>query len=76
MGALCCKKAVETRHRINSAFTKDQEIWIDQKSKEKVQECINELNSDEEKVRRIVGNIRKRAELCIQENGGHFEHLL
>ena len=44
--------------------------------KEKVQECIDELNSDEEKVRRIVGNIRKRADLCINENGGHFEHLL
>ena len=44
--------------------------------KQKVQECINKLNLEEEKVRRIVGNIRKRAELCIQENGGHFEHLL
>ena len=44
--------------------------------KKKVSECIQELNSDPDKVRRIVGNIRKRAELCIAPNGGHFEHLL
>ena len=44
--------------------------------KKKVSECIAELNEDEDKLRQIVGNLRKRAELCVQENGGHFEHLL
>ena len=27
-------------------------------------------------VRKTVANIRKRAELCISQRGGHFEHLL
>ena len=27
-------------------------------------------------INKCVGNIRKRAELCIQANGSHFEHLL
>ena len=27
-------------------------------------------------VKNCVLNIRKRAQLCVQENGGHFEHLL
>ena len=46
------------------------------KIKEKVHKCVNELNSDKEKFHPIVGNFCKSAELCIQENGGHFQHLL
>ena len=30
----------------------------------------------EDDVRKMTQNIRKRAQLCLQENGGHFEHLL
>ena len=42
----------------------------------KKSECIQEFNSDPDKVRLIVENIRKRAELCIPQDGGHSEHLL
>ena len=28
------------------------------------------------KVRRMVQNIRKRAQICVDQNGGHFEHML
>lgn len=31
---------------------------------------------DSETIRRAVGSIRTRAAMCLQENGGHFEHLL
>ena len=44
--------------------------------KNKVHECIDHLNEDESKIRRIVENLRKRAELCIQQDGGHFEYLM
>ena len=27
-------------------------------------------------VRNAVTNIRKRCDLCIEENGGHFQHLM
>ena len=27
-------------------------------------------------INNCVGNIRRRAELCIKSKGGHFEHLL
>ena len=30
----------------------------------------------EDFVKKCVSNIRKRAELCIQQKGGHFEQLL
>ena len=42
----------------------------------KVQECINELNKDVPKVRRICDNLDKRSELCIGQDGGHIEHLM
>ena len=44
--------------------------------KKKVQECIDDLNKDPAKVRRIVGNMYKRARMCRNENGGHFEHKM
>ena len=44
--------------------------------KAKVQECIDELNEDEEKLRCIVENLRKRAQLWIEQEGGHFEFLM
>ena len=31
---------------------------------------------DQEKVRKTVSNILKRAQLCVEEKGGHFEHKL
>ena len=42
----------------------------------KVKECIDELNKDEAKVRRIVGNLYKRAQFCKNEDGSHFEHKM
>ena len=39
---------------------------------------VNEIaeNFSEQSVRKMTQNIRKRARLCLQENGGLFEHLL
>ena len=34
------------------------------------------LNMDKELVRKICRNVKKRAELCVAQKGGHFEHLL
>ena len=34
------------------------------------------LNKDEELVRKICRNAKKRAELCVAQKGSHFEHLL
>ena len=42
----------------------------------KVQECIDNLNKDEAKVRRIIGNLEPRAQLCIDQDGGHIEHSM
>ena len=42
----------------------------------KVKQCVDELNKDEAKVRRIVSNLYKRAQICKNENGGHFEHKM
>ena len=41
-------------------------------------ECLNQFSSemDPELLKRIELNIRKRAKLCIEQDGGHFEHLL
>ena len=44
--------------------------------KNKVKECVDELNKDEAKVCRIVGNLYKRAKICKDENGDHFEHKM
>ena len=33
-------------------------------------------NLDEENIRKTVANLLKRAQLCVQERGGHFEHKL
>ena len=44
--------------------------------KNKVKQCDDELNKDEAKVRRIVANLYKRAQICRNENGGHFEHKM
>ena len=43
-----------------------------------VKAVVNEIieNFSEADVRRMCQNIRKRANLCLLQNGGHFEHLL
>ena len=43
---------------------------------EAVNKAALELFMYEELVKRILLNIKKRAKLCIEQNGGHFEHLL
>ena len=48
------------------------------KTREELIDFVNEeLNSlSRAMVRRAVGHIRKRCELCIEENGGHFQQLM
>ena len=43
---------------------------------EAVNKAALELFMYEELVKRILLNIKKRAKLCIEQNVGHFEHLL
>lgn len=45
---------------------------------EELQEAIiNEVNNiNEEGLHRIFSNVKKRVNLCLDANGGHFEHLL
>ena len=43
---------------------------------EAVNKAAYELFMHQELVKRILLNIKKRAKLCIEQNGGHFEHLL
>ena len=33
-------------------------------------------NLEEDNVRKMAHHVKKRAELCRLQNGGHFEHLL
>ena len=33
-------------------------------------------NISEDELRKMAHNIKKRAQYCINANGGHFEHLL
>ena len=42
--------------------------------KKVVEEFFDSLSPDF--INNCVGNIRRRAELCIKSKGGHFEHLL
>ena len=51
---------------------------IKPRNKIELMECLNEFASemDPEMLKRIEMNIRKRAKLCLDQNGGHFEHLL
>ena len=37
---------------------------------------INELNQYENKIRKIIVNVHKRADICIKQKGSHFEHLM
>ena len=43
---------------------------------EAVNKAAYELFMHQELVKRILLNIKKRAKLCIEQNGGQFEHLL
>ena len=43
---------------------------------EAVNKAAHELFMYEELVKRILLNIKKRATLCLEQNDGHFEHLL
>ena len=43
---------------------------------EAVNNAAYELFMYQELVKRILLNIKKRAKLCIEQNGGQFEHLL
>ena len=45
-----------------------------QELKNVVENFFSSLDSDF--IKKCVLNIKKRAELCLQEDGGHFEHLL
>ena len=43
---------------------------------EAMNKAANELFMHQELVKRILLNIKKRAKLCIEQNGGQFEHFL
>ena len=45
---------------------------------EEIRVMVEEESADlsEDVIRRSVANIRKRAEKCVQENGGHFQQLM
>ena len=51
---------------------------MDEPDTDEVIAKVNEIieNFSEQSVRKMTQNIRKRARLCLQENGGLFEHLL
>ena len=54
-----------------------QKVWEAQPStipqlKKVVEEFFDSLSPDF--INNCVGNIRRRAELCIKSKGGHFEH--
>ena len=56
-----------------------KKVWDEKPSnldelKATVQRFFDSLSPDF--VKKCVANIRKRATFCVQENGGHFEHLL
>ena len=48
------------------------------KTKEELISFVDEeLNSlSRTMVRKAVGHLRKRCDLCIEENGGHFQHKM
>ena len=41
-----------------------------------VNESAYEIFMDQDLVRKVILNIKKRAKLCVEQKGGHFEHLL
>ena len=41
-----------------------------------VNEAAYELFTDQDLVKKIILNIRKRAKLCVEQKGCYFEHLL
>ena len=43
---------------------------------EAVNKEANELFMHQELFKRVLLNIKKRVKLCIEQNGGHCEHLL
>ena len=45
---------------------------------EEIRDMVEEESADltEDVIRRSVANIRKRAEKCVEENGGQFQHLM
>ena len=59
--------------QLNNMFTQPQTLA---EIKKRVQDCIDELNQDEKKIRKIIANVHKRAEICIKQKGGHFEHMM
>lgn len=42
---------------------------------EKIADAISELNTQPDYIRRCHLSVRKRAQLCIDQLGGHFEFL-
>ena len=48
------------------------------KGRDEIIRVVNEYAASlsEELIRSMTNNIIKRARLCVDQNGGHFEHLL
>ena len=44
--------------------------------KERITNCITELNTDKELLRRVCRSVAVRVEDCIKANGDHFERTI
>ena len=55
------------------------EVWKQQpESIEQLCEIVENFasNMSEDQVRKMVSNVRKRAQKCVEVNGDHFEHIM
>ena len=59
-------------------MTEQEIIRLKPKTLKEMREVVDNFAASmgEDFVRRIVANVLKRAKLCVQEEGGHFEHLM
>lgn len=54
----------------NTPVNNEEELW------QRIQEATNNLRGDVEVLQRVQFHFLRRIDLCIHENGRHFEHLL
>lgn len=43
---------------------------------QRIEDACEELKNDQAMIRKSIRHLTKRAQKCIEQNGGHFEHLL
>jgi hypothetical protein len=42
----------------------------------RITEKVNEINNNPGMLRNIIRGVRRRAHLCFEQHGEHFQHLL